>query len=129
MAIHKFVKAISNNEEITVFGDGTQTRDFTYVDDAVEANILVAESDIAGEVFNIGGGSKISVNELIKEIEEITGKRAKLKYIEKQKGDVRDTWADVSKASELLNWTPKVDVSAGLKSFVEWFTSEFEKME
>ena len=127
MAIHKFVKAISNEEEITVFGDGTQTRDFTFVDDAVEANLLAAENNIIGEVFNIGGGSRISVNVLIDEIERLIGKNAKIKYIEKQKGNVRDTWADLNKASELLNWTPKVDISAGLKSFVEWFTSTFDK--
>jgi UDP-glucose 4-epimerase len=76
MAIHKFVKAILNGDEITVFGDGTQTRDFTYVDDAVEANILAAENDSVGEVFNIGGGSRISVNRLIKMMEDITEKKA-----------------------------------------------------
>ena len=70
MAIHKFVKAIFNGDEIAVFGDGTQTRDFTFVDDVVEANILAAANGIKGEVFNVGGGSRISVNELIKKIEE-----------------------------------------------------------
>ena len=101
MAIHKFVKAILNNEEITVSGDGTQTRDFTFVDDAVEANVLAAESDSVGEIFNIGGGSRISVNVLINEIEKITGKKAKIKYTEKQKGDVRDTLADVCKEESI----------------------------
>ena len=97
MAIHKFVKAIFNGDEITVFGDGTQTRDFTFVDDVVEATILAAESNSVGEVFNIGGGSRVSVNDLIEMMEDIIGKKAKVKYIEKQKGDVRDTLADVSK--------------------------------
>jgi len=123
MAIHKFVNAIFEGAEITIFGDGTQTRDFTFVDDAVEANILAADSDVAGEVFNVGGGSRISVNELIKEIEDIIELKAKVKCIEKQKGDVRDTWADVSKANKLLHWTSKVIISDGLKNFVEWFTS------
>lgn len=121
MAIHKFVKAIFNGDEITVFGDGTQTRDFTFVDDVVEATILAAESNSVGEVFNIGGGSRVSVNDLIEMMEDIIGKKAKVKYIEKQKGDVRDTLADVSKASELLHWAPRVDISAGLKIFIEWF--------
>ena len=124
MAIHKFVKAILNNEEITVFGDGTQTRDFTYIDDAVEANILAAESDSVGEVFNIGGGSRISVNELIKKMEDITEKKARVKYVEKQKGDVRDTWADVSKAKKELGWMPKVEIEEGLKRFVDWWKVE-----
>jgi len=118
MAIHKFVRAILNNEEIAVFGDGTQTRDFTFVDDAVEANLLAAENDLVGEVFNIGGGSRISVNGLITMIEDTTEKKAKIEYIEKQKGDVRDTLADVSKAEEMLKWNPGVNIKEGVKRFV-----------
>ena len=118
MAIHKFVKAILNDEEIAVFGDGTQTRDFTYVDDAVKANILAAKSDSIGSVFNIGGGSRISVNKLINEIEKIVGKKARVKHVEKQKGDVRDTWADVSKAKEKLRWKPKTNIEEGLKKYI-----------
>jgi UDP-glucose 4-epimerase len=124
MAIHKFVKAIFEGDEITVFGDGTQTRDFTFVDDAVEANILVAKNNLVGEVFNIGGGSRISVNELIKRIEDITKKKQKVKYMEKQKGDVKDTLADTSKAKELLGWSPKVDIDEGLKKYIRWHSKE-----
>ena len=124
MAIHKFVKAILTGEEITVFGGGTQTRDFTFVDDVVKATILAAKSDLVGEVFNVGGGSRISVNDLIKIMEDITEKKANTKYVEKQKGDVRDTLADVGKANELLHWTSKVIISDGLKNFVEWFKSK-----
>ena len=86
---------------------------------------MAANNGIKGEVFNIGGGSRISVNELIERIENIIGKKAKVKYVEKQKGDVKDTWADVSKAKKELGWNPKVGVEEGLKSFVEWFTSGF----
>ena len=129
MAIHKFVKAILNDDDILIFGDGEQTRDFTFVDDAVEANILAANNDVVGEVFNVGGGSRISVNELIGMMENIIGKKAKVKYIEKQKGDVRDTWADVSKAEAKLNWNPRVNINQGLKRFVEWFISISDKME
>ena len=124
MAIHKFVRAILRGDEINVFGDGTQTRDFTFVDDAVEANILAAERDIVGEVFNIGGGSRISVNELIEIMGDITEKKAKIKNIDKQKGDVRDTWADVSKAKKELGWMPKVKIEEGLKRFVDWWKVE-----
>ncbi|MBC8521772.1 MAG: GDP-mannose 4,6-dehydratase [Candidatus Syntrophoarchaeum sp.] len=126
MAIHKFVKAILNGDEITVFGDGTQTRDFTFIDDVVEANILAANSEIEGEVFNVGGGSRISVNKLIELLEKITEKNAKIKYIEKQKGDVRDTLADTSKISNELNWKPKVKIKEGLKRFVEWYKSLYK---
>ena len=124
MAIHKFVKTIFREDEITVFGDGTQTRDFTFVDDIVEATILAAESDSVGNVFNIGGGSRISVNELIKRMEDITEKRIKVNYIEKQKGDVKDTLADTSKAKELLNWEPKVNIDEGLKKYIKWYLGE-----
>ena len=121
MAIHKFVKAILNDKEIMVYGDGTQTRDFTFVDDVVRANLLAAESDSIGVVFNIGGGAKISVSELIEEIEKAIGNKAKVTYIEKQKGDVRDTLADVSKVNEKLNWQPKINIHYGLKMFIEGF--------
>ncbi|MCK4731112.1 MAG: GDP-mannose 4,6-dehydratase, partial [Methanophagales archaeon] len=106
--------------EITIFGDGTQTRDFTFVDDAVKANILAAKGNMVGEVFNVGGGSRISVNELFNEIEKIVGKKAKIKYIEKQKGDVRDTLADVSKAKKVLGWKPNTEINKGLVRFTKW---------
>ena len=122
MAIHKFVTAILNGDEITIFGYGTQTRDFTFVDDVVKANILAAESDSVGEIFNIGGGSRISVSNLINEIEKIVGKKAKIKYIEKQKGDVRDTLADVSKAEKGLGWKPKTEINRGLERFIKWMS-------
>jgi len=127
MAIHKFVKAILNGEEITVFGDGTQTRDFTFIDDVVEANILAGNSEIEGGVFNVGGGSRISVNKLIKLLEEIIGKEARIKYIEKQKGDVWDTLADTTKISNKLNWEPEVKIEEGLKMFVEWYKKQIVK--
>lgn len=120
MAIHKFVKAILNDEEITVYGDGEQTRDFTFIDDVIEANLLAANSNFKGEVFNVGGGTRISVNELIKKIEKITQKKANVRYHENQKGDVRDTLADTRKATE-LEWKPKVKIEDGLKKFVEWY--------
>jgi UDP-glucose 4-epimerase len=120
MAINKFFKAIYNDEEITVFGDGTQTRDFTYVSDVVEANILVAESKLTGEVFNVAGGSRISVNELIDLMKNSTGREANIKNIETQKGDVKDTHADVKKAREILGWKPTIKINEGLKNYLDW---------
>jgi len=127
MAIHRFVTAILNGEEITVFGDGTQTRDFTFIDDVVEANILAGNSEIEGGVFNVGGGSRISVNKLIKLLEEIIGKEARIRHIEKQKGDVWDTLADTTKISNELNWEPEVKIEEGLKMFVEWYKKQIGK--
>lgn len=120
MAMHKFVKAILKDEEIIVYGDGTQTRDFTFIDDAVEANILAGESDSVGSVFNIGGGSRINVNEVIKIIENLLGNKANLKYVENQRGDVRDTLADLGRTKTDLGWKPKIDINEGLKKYVEW---------
>ena len=120
MAINKFTSAIIKEEEIIVFGDGTQTRSFTFISDVVEANILAARSNIEGEVFNIGAEEKIDVNELIRAIEKIVGKRARIRYIEKQKGDVRDTRADINKAIHELDWRPEIAIHQGLSMFVEW---------
>ncbi|HNW75156.1 MAG TPA: NAD-dependent epimerase/dehydratase family protein [Bacteroidales bacterium] len=121
MAINKFVKAIFQNKPITVFGDGSQTRDFTYVSDVVDANIRAADSPVNGEVFNIGGGSRISVIGLIREIEAYSGKTAQIRFEEFQKGDVNDTLAENTKAQECLAWTPKVTISNGVKNYIEWF--------
>lgn len=121
MAFYRFTRAIHEGGEITVFGDGTQTRDFTYISDIVEANLLAAERGREGEIFNIGGGSRISLMEAIRVLEEITGRRARLKYLEAQKGDVRDTFADISKAEGALGYEPKVSIRDGLENFVEWY--------
>jgi nucleoside-diphosphate-sugar epimerase len=120
MGINKFVRAVLHDEAITLFGDGTQTRDFTYIDDIVEANVLAARSDIRGEVFNIGGGNRISVNDLIAAIEEVVGKMATIEHAAEQKGDVKDTWADTRKAEELLGWHAKTGITRGLKRYVLW---------
>lgn len=124
MAIHKFIKAILNGDQITIYGDGTQTRDFTYVQDVVNANILSAKSRVGGEIFNIGGGNQITVNDLIKEIERITGKKAKMNYVEKQKGDVEDTWADTQKAQQILGWKAKTGIIQGLEKYISWVMEE-----
>jgi len=121
MAIHRFLRAVLNDEKVTVYGHGEQTRDFTYVDDVVEATLLAANIDVEGEVFNVGGGSRISVNELIKKIEKTTRKKAKLEYVESQKGDIKDTLADISKARETLNWEPEVKIEEGLRRYTIWF--------
>lgn len=121
MAINKFINAIINDREITVYGDGEQKRDFTFVEDVVRANVMAAESDIAGESINIGGGNMISVNDLISSMERMTGRTARINRIERQKGDVVDTWADVSKARDVLKWEPRVDISHGLSQYVRWY--------
>lgn len=120
MAINKFTKAILNKEEIKVYGDGSQTRDFTYVKDVIKANLMAAESEFAGEIFNIGGGNQISISELIEKLEEFTGEKAMINKLEKQKGDVRETLADIEKVHKLLKWSPKVRIDEGLLNYIEW---------
>jgi len=120
MAFHKFIKAILKREEITIYGDGNQTRDFTYIDDAVNSNILVMEKACTGEIFNIGGGSYISVNGTIKLLEEIIEKKAQIKYTEKRKGDMQATWADIKKAKKMLGYSPRFDLKEGLLKEIEW---------
>ncbi|HEY83010.1 MAG TPA: NAD-dependent epimerase/dehydratase family protein [Dehalococcoidia bacterium] len=122
MAIHKLVASISAGEEITIFGDGNQTRDFTYVDDVVEANIQAARSDIEGRVYNIGGGDTISVNNLVRLIGEILGQEAKVRYVAEQKGDVRHTWADIERARAELGWQPRVSIADGLRKYIDLVT-------
>ncbi|MDO8840908.1 GDP-mannose 4,6-dehydratase [Methanocalculus sp.] len=125
MGINKFVRAILAGEPVTIYGDGTQTRDFTYIDDAVEANVAAAlcdtnNSNVCGETFNIGGGNRISVIDLIHAIEDATGRSAILNHVGEQKGDVQDTWADAGKAERGFGWSAKVRILEGLKRYVAW---------
>jgi len=119
MAIRKIISAILNGEEFAIFGDGNQTRDFTYIDDVTEANLLAARSEVQGKVFNIGGGSRISVNELIKLISNLLNKEAKITYVEAQKGDVKHTWADIELAKKELGWQPQIEIAEGLRRYVD----------
>ena len=123
MAIHKFVNAMLNEREIHIYGDGQQLRDFTFVDDVLDALLLAAHGEMAGEVFNIGGGHTISVNALIQSIERLVGKKARVRHVEQQKGDARDTWADTSKAKRLLSWSPQTNLESGLKAYITWILS------
>jgi UDP-glucose 4-epimerase len=115
MAFHKFIKAILRNEPLPIFGNGEQTRDFTYIEDAVQANLLAMEKGQNGAVYNIGGGARISLNHAIAALEEITGKKAVRNQSGIQKGDVLHTWADTSLAQKELGFQPQFDFREGLK--------------
>lgn len=121
MAFHKFFKAVIDDEAIPVYGDGLQTRDFTFVSDAVAANLAAATVDDAvGEIFNIGGGSRVVLKEVLETMEEIVGKPIKRNHIEKAMGDARHTAADVSKAKKILGYQPQVTLREGLTREWEW---------
>jgi UDP-glucose 4-epimerase len=120
MAFHKFIRAILKGEQITIYGDGNQTRDFTYIEDAVNSNILVIEKNCSGEAFNIGGGTHIKVNEVVVLLERLIKKKALVRHINPQKGDIRDTLADIGKARARLDYDPGFDLVEGLKREIEW---------
>jgi UDP-glucose 4-epimerase len=114
MAFHKFLRAVYRGEEIPLYGDGEQTRDFTYVADAVAANLAAAERAPAGAVYNIGGGSRVTVNECLAVLGEVTGLPVKIQNLPKQDGDVTHTGADNARAVNELGWKPAVSLREGL---------------
>lgn len=122
MAFYKFIKAIVNNEDIEIYGDGKQTRDYTFVEDIVGATATAMENEVIGEVVNIGSGQSTTVAEVITMLEALTERKAKLVYREQQSGDLPHTLADITKAQRILDYAPKVSLSEGLEREVEWFT-------
>ncbi|MBW4668289.1 MAG: NAD-dependent epimerase/dehydratase family protein [Cyanomargarita calcarea GSE-NOS-MK-12-04C] len=124
MAFHKFFKSVLQNEAIPVYGDGQQTRDFTFISDVVAANLAAAtEENAVGEIFNIGGGSRVVLTEVLDTMEEIVGKPIKRNHIEKAMGDARHTAADVSKAIKILGYQPQVSLREGLTQEWQWVKS------
>ncbi|MGD0170814.1 MAG: GDP-mannose 4,6-dehydratase [Halobacteriota archaeon] len=123
MAIHRFVDAILHDSEIHMYGDGEQLRDFTYIGDVIEAFTLAALSECGGEVFNIAGGQTMSVNELIKNLENLIGTKARVRNSDPQRGEARSTWADITKAQRLLGWKPEIEMTNALQTYLSWHTS------
>jgi len=119
MAFCIFSRAVLSGETIHMFGDGGQSRGFTYISDVVDANLAAVERPCVGEVFNIGGAYEVSMNGVVRHLEEITGKQAHVVYEEMQKGDVRHTIADVSKAKAMLGYAPQMDFREGLERLVQ----------
>lgn len=120
MAFHRFIKSGLQNSEITLYGDGEQTRDFTFVDDIVAANIQAAEAGQPGAVYNLGGGSTVSVNEVLSMISEILGRKLNIKRFDSQKGDVRHTFADTSRARDQIDFAPSTSLDEGLRAEAAW---------
>jgi UDP-glucose 4-epimerase len=121
MAFHKFFKAAMAGESIPIYGDGQQTRDFTFVGDVVAANLAAATiPEAVGEIFNIGGGSRVVLADVLDKIEAIVGSPIQRNYLEKARGDARHTGADVSKAKKILGYNPQVSLVEGLTREWEW---------
>lgn len=120
MAINIFLTKMMNNEILPIYGDGSQMRDFTYISDIVEANISAAYRGIPGAVYNIAGGSMISLLDLIKLIETKSGFTAKIDITSRQKGDVQDTWGNIESAKKELHWEPIITIDRGIQSYCDW---------
>lgn len=118
--IPRFINNILDDRPPVIFGDGKQTRDFTYIDDVVNANILAAESKACG-VFNIAGGKRITIDVLAETIMKILGKKLDIKYENPRPGDIKHSLADISKAKKGFNYNPVFNIEKGLKETVEWF--------
>jgi len=120
--VPKFVTSVINETKPVIYGDGLQSRDFTYVLNVVKANVLAAESNIRnGEIINIACQKSISVNELLVLINKILGKSVKPEYIGPRKGDIRDSLADISLARKLIGYEPDYSMEYGLRQTIEWF--------
>lgn len=122
LAIHKFIRSILMNEPLTMYGDGSTSRDYTYVGDIVQGILSASQYSASGfEIINLGNNYTVSLNDLVKVIEEITGKNAIVDHQPEQPGDVPHTWADISKAKRLLNYQPDTELKDGIGAFYKWF--------
>jgi UDP-glucuronate 4-epimerase len=123
LSIFRFVQWISEGRPVRVNGDGEQSRGFTYIDD-IARGVIDALKPVGHEVINLGGHEVITINNLIKLIEDVVGKKAIVEYGPPDLADMRSNWADVTKAGELLGWEPQFSLRSGIEKLVEWYNAE-----
>ena len=126
MAAISFINKIINNEKIDVYNKGDMKRDFTYIDDIADGTIKILDKKTNQkifDIFNLGNSRSVNLIDFIKTIEKHLGKKAMLNYLPLQSGDVKNTHSDISKARNLLNYSPKIDIEEGVKKLVEWYKS------
>jgi nucleoside-diphosphate-sugar epimerase len=123
--ISRFIDALLNGEQPTIYGDGEQSRDFTYISNVVDANLKAAESESAvGQVINIANGQRVTINQVFEMVKKLTGRtNLQAQYAPTRTGDVRDSLADLSLARALLAYEPRVQLEEGLRSTIDWWTS------
>lgn len=124
MAFNKIFSSIMNNEKVVIFGNGNQTRDFTFINDVVDATILALKSNAVGEVFNIGSGSSITLNDSLKILQNISGQNFNIEYFPKELGEGEHTLANISKAKTILNYSPKWNLRDGLIEEFHWLQTQ-----
>ena len=118
---------IIRNEDLTIFGDGTNSRDFTYIMDVIQANVLAANKDLAGEIFNIGAGSPINLTNLAELMLKLTNKEnLNINYGEPRPGDIIHSYADISKAKRVLKFKPEYNQELGLKEYFRWYNDKYQ---
>lgn len=120
MSVFRFVRNIAEGEPITVFGDGSQERDFTFIDDIARGTIA-AIKPVGYDTINLGSDGPVKLIEVIRKIESLVGREAKINYRPAHPADVPATWADIQQAGKLLNWRPETTIDAGLKACVDWY--------
>ncbi len=125
MVVFRFVQRIFEDQTVTVYGDGEQSRGLTYVDDIARGTILGLKN-MGYEIINLGGHEVVKINDLVKKLERLIGRKAKLEYQALHPADMRANWAKVDKAGRLLGWEPRVSLEEGLKSTIDWYKSERE---
>jgi UDP-glucuronate 4-epimerase len=125
LSIFRFVQWVSEGRPVRVNGNGEQSRGFTYIDD-IARGVILALKPVGYEIVNLGGHEVITINNLIKLVEDVVGKKADVQYGPPDPADMRSNWADVSKAGELLGWEPQYNMRAGIEKLVEWYNSERE---
>jgi UDP-glucose 4-epimerase len=125
----KFITQMLAGEQPTIFGDGEQSRDFTYIDNAVDANLLACEApaaQVAGQVINIATGRRVSLNETFSAVQKLTGYSGKPKYSPEREGDIKHSLADISRAKKSLGYAPKVNFEEGLRRTVAWYRTQMK---
>lgn len=121
MAIHKFTRLIDRGEKISIYGDGSSRRDYTYIDDLIEGMLTVIHHNRGFEIYNLGESQTTPLRKLVQLIEEALGKKANVEMVELQPGDVSITYANITRAKQRLGYHPKIDIKEGIKRFVEWY--------
>ena len=125
----KFITQMLKGEQPTILGDGKQSRDFTYIDNAVSANLLACRApkeDAAGKIFNVATGQRIDLNETFRVLKKLTGYEGNVKYAEERAGDVKHSLADISRAEKALGYKPHIGLEDGLKKTVEWYRTQMK---